>query len=225
MPAADPMKRWIEPVTLAGRHATLEPLSREHAPALAEAVADGELWELWYTFPPRPEGVAAYVDAALRMRDEQGAMPFVVRRAADGRVVGCTRYFNVEPAHRRLEIGHTWYAASAQRTAVNTECKRMLLGHAFETLDCIAVEFRTHFMNQASRRAIERLGAKLDGILRSHQISPNGTLRDTCVYSIVAHEWPAVKANLDWMLARGERSRARPDPPQGGRGSSDAAKE
>ena len=134
------------------------------------------------------------------MRDETGALPFAVRRLSDDRIVGCTRYFNVETRHRRLEIGHTWYSASAQRSALNTECKLLLLGHAFETLNTIAVELRTHFMNQASRRAIERLGAKLDGILRQHQIAPDGSLRDTCVYSIVAAEWPAVRSNLRWKL-------------------------
>ena len=133
-------------------------------------------------------------------------MPFVVRRAADGRVVGTTRMFNVDATHRRLEIGHTWYSASVQRTAINTECKAMLLAHAFDTLGCIAVELRTHFMNRQSRAAIERLGARLDGVLRHHQRLPNGTIRDTCVYSIVAPEWPAVRENLRWQLERPRRA-------------------
>ena len=194
--------RFVEPVTLAGRRATLEPLAREHAVALAAAAADGELWRLWYTSIPAPATTAAWIDAALAMRERQGAMPFVVRDNATGEVVGSTRYFNVEAAHRRLEIGHTWYAQRVQRTAINTECKLLLLAHAFETLDCIAVEFRTSFFNFPSRRAIERLGAKQDGILRSHQLLPDGSLRDTVVFSIIRGEWPAVKRNLDFKLDR-----------------------
>jgi len=194
--------RFVEPVTLAGRHATLEPLARGHAAALAAAAADGELWRLWYTSIPAPATTAAWIDAALAMRERQGAMPFVVRDNATGEVVGSTRYFNVEAAHRRLEIGHTWYAQRVQRTAINTECKLLLLAHAFETLDCIAVEFRTSFFNFPSRRAIERLGAKQDGILRSHQLLPDGSLRDTVVFSIIRGEWPAVKRNLDFKLDR-----------------------
>ena len=194
--------RFVEPVTLAGRHATLEPLAREHAAALAAAAADGELWRLWYTSIPAPATTAAWIDAALAMRERQGAMPFVVRDNATGEVVGSTRYFNVEAAHRRLEIGHTWHAQRVQRSAVNTECKLLLLAHAFETLDCIAVEFRTSFFNFPSRRAIERLGAKQDGILRSHQLLPDGSLRDTVVFSIIRGEWPAVKRNLDFKLDR-----------------------
>jgi len=194
--------RFVEPVTLAGRHATLEPLARGHAAALAAAAADGELWRLWYTSIPAPATTAAWIDAALAMRERQGAMPFVVRDNATGEVVGSTRYFNVEAAHRRLEIGHTWHAQRVQRTAINTECKLLLLAHAFETLRCIAVEFRTSFFNFPSRRAIERLGAKQDGILRSHQLLPDGSLRDTVVFSIIRGEWPAVKRNLDFKLDR-----------------------
>ena len=194
--------RFVEPVTLAGRHATLEPLARGHAAALAAAAADGELWRLWYTSVPAPATTAAWIDAALAMRERQGAMPFVIRDNASGEVVGSTRYFNVEAAHRRLEIGHTWYAQRVQRTAINTECKLLLLAHAFETLRCIAVEFRTSFFNFPSRRAIERLGAKQDGILRSHQLLPDGSLRDTVVFSIIRGEWPAVKRNLDFKLDR-----------------------
>ena len=196
------MSRWIEPLTLAGAHARLEPLGPGHRNELAEAVCDGALFELWYTSAPRPDAVDGWIDAALAQREQAGAMPFVVRRASDSKLVGATRIFNVDALHRRFEIGHTWYSASVQRSAVNTECKLMLLGHAFGALGCIAVELRTHFMNRQSRAAIERLGAKLDGVLRHHQLLPNGTLRDTCVYSIVAPEWPAVRANLEWQLAR-----------------------
>jgi len=193
---------FVEPVTLEGRHVTLEPLGREHAAAIRDAAADGELWRLWYTGVPAPEKTDAWIDAALAMREKQGAMPFAVRMKATREIVGSTRYFNVEAAHRRLEIGHTWYARRAQRTAVNSECKLLLLMHAFEALRCIAVEFRTNFFNFQSREAIARLGAKQDGILRNHQIQPDGTLRDTVVFSIIEGEWPAVKRNLAFRLER-----------------------
>jgi RimJ/RimL family protein N-acetyltransferase len=196
------VSRFVDPVTLAGRHATLEPLDHSHVAALAEAAADGELWRLWYTSVAPPEKMADYVASALDMRDRLGAMPFVVRRNDNGRIVGCTRYFAVDAANRRLEIGHTWYAKRAQRTAVNTECKLLLLTHAFEKLRCIAVEFRTHWFNHASREAIARLGAKQDGVLRSHQLSADGSRRDTVVFSIVDHEWPAVKKHLGHQLDR-----------------------
>jgi len=196
---------FVEPVTLAGRHATLLPLAREHEAALKAAAADGELWRLWYTGVPAPEKTAAWIETALAMRENQGAMPFVIRDNATGAIVGSTRYFNVEAEHRRLEIGHTWHARRAQRTGVNTECKLLLLTHAFETLRCIAVEFRTNFFNFQSRAAIERLGAKQDGILRNHQVLRDGTLRDTVVFSIIATEWPAVKRHLAFRLDRAGR--------------------
>jgi RimJ/RimL family protein N-acetyltransferase len=193
------MSRWIEPVTLRGTHVSLTPLAAEDAPALAAAAADGELWDLWYTSVPPPGQERAYVDAALAMRENLGALPFAVRDET-GEIVGSTRYFNVDSTNRRLEIGHTWYAKRVQRTALNTEAKLLLLGHAFEKLDAIAVEFRTHFMNHQSRAAIARLGAKQDGILRSHQIGRDGILRDTVVFSIIASEWPAVRQNLKLKL-------------------------
>ncbi|MGE0802413.1 MAG: GNAT family N-acetyltransferase [Lautropia sp.] len=192
--------RWIEPVTLTGRYATLEPLSPSHREGLAAAAADGELDRLWYTSVPGPAGLDAWYQTAFAQRDQLGALPFAIRQAGSGRVIGATRYFNVAAESRRLEIGHTWYAKSVQRSPVNTECKLLLLTHAFEQLGCHGVEFRTHFMNHQSRRAIERLGAKLDGVLRSHQMMPDGSLRDTCVYSIIAHEWPAVRSNLRFKL-------------------------
>jgi len=193
---------FVLPVTLTGTHATLEPLAREHLAGVRAAAADGELWKLWYTSVPTPEGAAAWIDAALEMRERLGALPFVVRANVTGEIVGATRYFNVDATHRRLEIGHTWYAQRVQRSAVNTECKLLLLTHAFETLDCIAVEFRTNFFNFASRAAIARLGAKQDGILRNHQIMADGTLRDTVVFSVIDGEWPAVKRNLRFLLGR-----------------------
>ncbi|MBK6863018.1 MAG: GNAT family N-acetyltransferase [Ideonella sp.] len=192
---------WPAPITLSGVHASLEPLAREHAAGLTDAVRDGELWKLWYTAIPAPEGMAAEIERRLALQAAGSMLPFTVRDA-EGRIAGMTTYMNIDAVHRRVEIGSTWYAQRVQRSALNTECKRMLLAHAFEALDCIAVEFRTHFFNQQSRRGIERLGAKLDGILRSHLRAANGTLRDTCVYSIVAAEWPTVRAHLDHQLQR-----------------------
>jgi RimJ/RimL family protein N-acetyltransferase len=193
---------FIEPVTLKGEHATLEPLGPEHESALRDTAADGELWRLWYTSVAPPERMADYISLALDMRERLGAMPFVVRARATGDLVGCTRYFNVDATNRRLEIGHTWYAKRAQRTAINTECKLLLLTHAFETLGCIAVEFRTHWFNHASRAAIERLGAKQDAVLRNHQLLPDGSKRDTVVFSIIDGEWPAVRRHLRFQLDR-----------------------
>ena len=195
------MARFIEPVTLKGRHATLEPLSASHIDALAKAAGDGELWTLWYTGVASPAKMPEYVATALDMRERLDAMPFVVRDAG-GTVVGCTRFFNVDAANRRVEIGHTWYARRVQRTRLNTECKLMLLTHAFDKLDCIAVEFRTHWFNHASRNAIERLGAKQDGVLRNHQVDRDGVKRDTVVFSILDGEWPAVKRHLGYQLER-----------------------
>jgi N-acetyltransferase len=194
--------RFIEPVTLKGRYAALEPLTHEHEEGLARAAEDGELWRLWYTSVAPAEKMSAYVVAALDMRERLGAMPFVVRDLATDDLVGSTRYFNVDAVNRRLEIGHTWYAKRVQRTGINTECKLLLLGHAFEVLRCIAVEFRTHWFNQASRAAIERLGAKQDGILRNHQLLPDGSYRDTVVFSIINSEWPAAKRHLTFQLDR-----------------------
>jgi RimJ/RimL family protein N-acetyltransferase len=196
------MPPFIEPVTLRGKHATIEPLDATHEDALKRAAADGELWKLWYTSVASPDKMGEYIAIALDMREKLGAMPFVVRDGKDGEIVGCTRYFNVDASNRRLEIGHTWYAKRAQRTAINTECKLMLLTHAFEKLACIAVEFRTHWFNHASREAIARLGAKQDAVLRNHQLMPDGSKRDTVVFSIIDGEWPAVKRHLKFQLER-----------------------
>ncbi|HEX4110900.1 MAG TPA: GNAT family protein [Stellaceae bacterium] len=193
---------WLEPVTLRGKHVTVAPLAPEHAPDLIEAVTDGALWTLWYTGIPAPEKMAAEIERRLGLQAAGSWLPFAAIDNATGKPVGMTDYLNIDAANRRVEIGGTWYRKSVQRSALNTEAKLLLLGHAFETLNCIAVEFRTHFFNRQSRHGIERLGAKLDGILRSHQISPNGTLRDTCVYSITAAEWPTVKAHLAFQLAQ-----------------------
>jgi RimJ/RimL family protein N-acetyltransferase len=192
---------WPDPVTLAGPHARLEPLSVAHHDGLCEATRDGLLWQLWYTAVPSPEGMTAEIERRLALQAAGSMRPFTVFDAR-GRIVGMTTYMNIDAKNRRLEIGSTWTAAGAQRSALNTQCKRLLLGHAFDALDCIAVELRTHRLNAQSRRAIERLGAQLDGILRAHQRSPDGSLRDTAVYSITAAEWPAVRSHLDWQLAK-----------------------
>ena len=196
------MNSFTESVTLSGRHASLEPLAAAHHDDLLEAVRDGKLWKLWYTSIPAPEGMRAEIERRLGLQQAGAMLPFAVRNRASGKIVGMTTYMNIDTNNRRVEIGSTWYARSAQRTPLNTECKLVLLTHAFETLGCIAVEFRTSFFNHASRRAIERLGAKQDGILRSHQRHSDGSLRDTCVYSILAHEWPAVKRHLEFKLER-----------------------
>jgi RimJ/RimL family protein N-acetyltransferase len=190
---------WLEPRTLQGPHARLEPLSHEHRDGLVEAVKDGELWKLWYTFVPKPEDMGKEIDRRLGLQKTGSMLPWTVFDAG-GTVAGMSTYMNVDAPNRRVEIGSTWYAKRVQRSALNTQCKLLLLAHAFEQLDCIAVEFRTHFFNHQSRRGIERLGAKQDGILRSHQVAPNGTLRDTVVYSIIASEWPTVKVHLTYQL-------------------------
>ena len=195
------LPRIPSPVTLQGEHVRLEPLTPDHAPALAEAVRDGELWTLWYTAIPTPERMADEIARRLALQAAGSMLAWAVRDAS-GHAVGMTTFMNIDNAHQRVEIGSTWYAASVQRSLLNTQAKRLLLAHAFDTLACIAVEFRTHRFNQQSRRAIERLGAQLDGILRNHQRADNGTLRDTAVYSITADEWPTVRAHLDFQLIR-----------------------
>ena len=192
----------IEPIVLAGRLARLEPLDPRHLPDLQAATADGALSALWYTSVPTVDGMQAEIDRRLGLQAAGSMLPFAVVRQSDGKAVGMTTYMNIDAANDRLEIGSTWISAAAQGTGINAECKLMLLTHAFETLGCIAVEFRTHFMNRQSRAAIERVGARLDGILRSHMRLPNGTIRDTAVYSVIASEWPSVRANLENRLSR-----------------------
>src|ERR1700745_4008885 len=190
---------WPDPVTLRGEHARLEPLSHDHLAGLVEAVKDGELFKLWYTAVPKPEDMTKEIDRRLGLQKAGSMLPFTVFDAA-GKVAGMSTYMNIDAANRRVEIGSTWYAKRVQRTPLNTQCKLLLLAHAFEKLDCIAGEFRTHFFNHQSRRGIERLGAKQDGILRNHQIAPNGTLRDTVVFSIIASELATAKAHLAFQL-------------------------
>ncbi|CRL15209.1 GNAT family N-acetyltransferase [Phaeobacter italicus] len=186
---------WASPLSLTGKTVSLVPLSQDHASDLAEAAADGDLHQLWYTTVPAPQDVSAEITRRLTLQDSGSMVPFAILDRS-GRAVGMTTYMNIDAPNRRLEIGSTWYRRSVQRSGINTECKRLMLTHAFETLDAIAVEFRTHRLNRQSRAAIERLGAQLDGILRAHMILANGTLRDTAVYSITAAEWPTIRAHL-----------------------------
>ncbi len=201
--------------TLIGQHAALVPLEMAQLDDLTAAVQDGELWKHWYTSVSSPEQMQSDMQKRLDLQDAGSMQPFAVidmRKdvPTHGKAIGMTTYLHIDAPNRRLEIGATWYASSVQRSGINTECKLMLLTHAFEELSCIAVEFRTHWFNQQSRAAIERLGAKLDGVLRNHSINPhpdaqlNGkeALRDTCVYSIIASEWPSAKAHLKYRLAR-----------------------
>jgi N-acetyltransferase len=193
---------WPPSVILAGKIARLEPLTLAHSAELTEAVKDGELWRLWYTMAPSPERMNAEIERRLKLREAGSMLPFAVIDLATGETAGMTTYMNIDAANRRVEIGSTWCRKSVQRSGLNTECKLLLLRHAFETLDCIAVEFHTHFLNLQSRRAIERHGAKLDGVLRSHMRMADGSVRDTCAYSIIASEWPAVRANLVWQMEK-----------------------
>lgn len=194
------MEKWLKNIQMDGSSVFIEPLSLKHVDGLKMAVKDGNLWELWYTSAPEPENVQGFIEKALLEYDTGVSQPFVIIRKKDSKIVGTTRYMNVDSESKRLEIGHTWYSKSAQRTAINTECKYLLLQHAFENLECIAVEFRTHWHNMPSRNAIERLGAKLDGVLRNHKIDKYGCLRDTVVFSILNSEWNTVKKSLEFKM-------------------------
>lgn len=189
----------IGPVTLSGQHVTLTPLTPDHGPALAACV--GDLHRLWYTTIPSPDAMAAEIARRLALQAAGSMVPLAVQ-TPDGQAVGMTTYMHIDHAAPRVEIGSTWFTAAVQRGPLNTEAKRLMLAQAFDVWGCLAVEFRTHRLNTQSRRAIERLGAQLDGILRAHGRMANGTLRDTAVYSITATEWPTVRAHLDWQLQR-----------------------
>ncbi|MEP5759644.1 MAG: GNAT family protein [Litoreibacter sp.] len=189
--------RWPEAFSLQGEYVSVVPLSQAHHDDLVEATADGDLHKLWYTTIPDAEGMS---DEINRRRALSSMLPFAIIDNATNKAVGMTTYMNIDETNKRLEIGSTWYRKSAQKSPLNTECKLLLLQYAFENLNCIAVEFRTHFLNVQSRRAIERLGAKRDGILRSHMVMANGSIRDTAVYSIIASEWPTVEAHLTYKL-------------------------
>jgi len=192
---------FLEPVSLVGELIALVPLSPDHHDGLVAAVRDGELWRLGYTSIPGPADMRAEIDRRLAVAATGTMLPFTITRTRTGQVLGMTTFMNADPVNRRVEIGSTWNARSAQRTGANTESKLLLLTHAFEVLDCIAVEFRTHWLNHQSRAAIARLGAKQDGVLRNHCVLPDGSLRDTVVFSIIASEWPSVRAELRRRLA------------------------
>ena len=193
---------FTDAVTLHGLEVSLVPLAHTHRTDLVEALNDGELWTLWYTSIPAPDQLDAEIDRRLALHQQGAMVPFTVIEKSSNQAIGMTTFMNIDAANRRLEIGSTWYRKRVQRSAVNTECKFLLLSYAFERLKCIAVEFRTHFFNRQSRAGIERLGAKLDGVLRQHQLARDGTLRDTCVYSILDREWPTVKAHLTYQLGK-----------------------
>lgn len=189
-------KSWLQAIELSGQAVTLKPLERTHAAALLEAASDGRLWELWYTGVPSAESMDQYIETALSDQQAGLALPFVVLDNVSGNIIGSTRFCHADVPNQRIEIGYTWYAKRFQRSAINTECKYLMLTHAFEELETIAVEFRTHWHNQPSRQAIARLGAKQDGILRNHQKQVGGGYRDTVVFSITNNEWPVVKTSL-----------------------------
>jgi len=189
------------PLTLTGDHVKLRPLDHGDLAGLQAAVSDGQLWRLWYTSIPAPDRMDAEIARRLSLQQAGSMMPLTVIETRTGRIRGMTSFMHIDRATPRVEIGSTWYAASAQRSALNTEAKLLLLTHAFDVEGCMAVEFRTHAMNHRSRQAIERLGARLDGILRQHMRMPNGTMRDSCVYSITLAEWPSVRAGLRFRLA------------------------
>lgn len=187
---------WGQPVELAGKYVLLKPLSVVHCDGLVASVQDGDLWKLWYTLIPHPEKIKQEIERRLALQQQGTMLPFTIFKKESGRIVGATTLMHMDAANKRVEIGSTWLSQSAQKTGINTEAKLLLLSHAFENMQCNAVEFRTHFFNQGSRKSIERLGAKLDGVLRHHMVMPDGTLRDTCVYSIIHSEWLTVKKHL-----------------------------
>lgn len=192
----------IQPVTMEGYGVRLEPLTVEHQDGLADAAADGRLWDLWFTSVPQPEQTREYIANALAGQRDGHMLPWAVRELSSGAIIGSTRYHDIVAAIDRVEIGYTWYGKSWQRSRVNTSCKLLLLSHAFDTLDCKVVGLRTDNFNFASQRAIEALGAKKDGILRHHLARRDGSVRDSVMYSILANEWPAVKRHLESRLAR-----------------------
>ena len=193
---------FVQPVELQDRGIRLVPLGLEHEDGLRAAAADGELWNIRVTSVPAPDETRGYIDAALKMRDEGSRFAFAVTDATSGTVLGSTSYHDILPTVKRVEIGYTWYARRCQKTHVNTTCKLMLLTHAFDTLDCHVVGWRTDNFNHASQRAIERLGARKDGVIRGHALRRDGTIRDTVMYSLTAGEWPEVRAQLLYLLGK-----------------------
>ncbi|MES2955841.1 MAG: GNAT family N-acetyltransferase [Pseudomonadota bacterium] len=199
---------FVQPVTLSGRGVELVPLALEHVAGLRAAAADGELWNLRITSVPEPDQTQAYIEDALKAREAGHRFAFAVRDAATGTVLGSSSYHDILPAVKRVEIGYTWYAARCQRTHINTTCKLLLLSHAFDTLGCHVVGWRTDNFNHASQRAIERLGARKDGVIRGHALRRDGTIRDTVMYSLRSGEWPEVKAQLLYMLDKPRPSKS-----------------
>jgi len=194
------MSVWPADVTLQGQYVRLEALDMNHLDDLRDAARDGDLHELWYTTIPHADDMVAEIERRQGLRKAGSMQPFAIIDQFSGHAVGMTTFMNIDAMNKRVEIGSTWYRKSVQRSPLNTECKLLMMTHAFETLDCIAVEFRTHFVNIQSRRAIERLGAKFDGVLRNHMVMANGSLRDTAVYSVIATEWHTVKTHLQFQL-------------------------
>lgn len=197
------------PVVLERNGVRLEPLTAEHRDGIADATADGDLWNLWFTSVPAPDEVAAYIADALAGQQDGQMLPWAVRELASGAIIGSTRYHDIMPTSDRVEIGYTWYGASWQRGHVNTACKLLLFGHAFDTLGCKVVGLRTDNFNFASQRAIEALGAKQDGVIRHHQTRRDGSVRDTVIYSVLATEWPDVRRHLELRLMRNRETRDR----------------
>ena len=197
----------IRPITLEGHGVRLEPLAEEHHDGLVAGATDGRLWELWYTVVPEPGQTRAYIADALAGQRNGHMLPWAVRDLRSGAIIGSTRYHDIEAAIDRVEIGYTWYALRCQRTHVNTTCKLLMLTHAFDTLGCHVVGWRTDNFNHASQRAIERLGARKDGVIRGHALRRDGTIRDTVMYSLRSGEWPEVRAQLDYLL---DKPRTRP---------------
>ena len=196
------MKPWIEKLTLKGDKVELVPLAKEHKEALLNAASDGKLWERWFTSVPSISTIDAYIGHALSQQQKGLEYPFVVIKNSSKEIVGSTRFYNLQPQHRRLEIGYTWYAEKAQRTGINTACKYLMLLYAFEELNCIAVQFMTDWYNLPSRAAIARLGAKQDGVLRNHRINADGSYRDSVVFSITNQEWVGVKKSLEYSMLK-----------------------
>jgi len=196
------MHSWLRPLQLEGELVKLVPMQKSQKVDLAFAASDGNLWELWYTSVPSPKTMDSYLDMALSEQEKGNALPFAIINKKTNTIVGSTRFLNIDAKNKRVEIGATWYAKKVQRTGINTECKYLLLKYAFENLNCIAVEFRTHFHNHPSRNAILRLGAKQDGILRNHRVDEFGNLRDTLVFSILNSEWKTVKTSLEYKMKK-----------------------
>ncbi len=196
------MKNWIKKLELEGEKVRLIPLEKSHKDGLLKAATDGKLWEMWFTTVPSEKNIDNYIEHALSEKQKGKEFPFVVLDKKNGDIIGCTRYYNIQPEHRRLEIGYTWYAKKNQRTGVNTECKYLLLKNAFEDLNCIAVQFLTNWHNLPSRKAIARLGAKQDGVLRNHILNADGSCRDSVVFSITEQEWSGVEKTLKYEMAK-----------------------